>query len=207
MGYYKDFAKNLPDDIEQLCILQRMQIIHPVAFRDNEIRNKKDCFWGDMTKVPVTRLEYEDDIFLTAQSVIAELLRKIYNKLTMIQLLISFLLIIISSLIFYSFSLLCMSISFYLMDGHNVSNGLYGTFSSNSLYHGGAFTGVLRFIFMFIIPSLLLGAIPVELVKNLEMNNLIMILALTIFWFGISVLFFYKSLSKYESNNFFGFGG
>ena len=24
LGYYKDFAKNLPDDIEQLCILQRM---------------------------------------------------------------------------------------------------------------------------------------------------------------------------------------
>ena len=131
----------------------------------------------------------------------------IYNKLTMIQLLISFLLIIISSLIFYSFSLLCMSISFYLMDGHNVSNGLYGTFLSNSLYHGGAFTGVLRFIFMFIIPSLLLGAIPVEIVKNLEINNLIMILGLTIFLFSISVFFFYKSLSKYESNNFFGFGG
>lgn len=58
MGYYKDFAKNLPDDIEQLCILQRMQIIHPVAFRDKQIRNKKDCFWGDMTKVQITRLEY-----------------------------------------------------------------------------------------------------------------------------------------------------
>ena len=28
LGYYKDFAKNLPDNIEQLCILQRMQIIH-----------------------------------------------------------------------------------------------------------------------------------------------------------------------------------
>ena len=76
LGYYKDFAKNLTDDIEQLCILQRMQIIHPVTFRDNQIRNKKDCFWGDMTKVSVTRLEYEDDIFPTAQSVIAELLRK-----------------------------------------------------------------------------------------------------------------------------------
>lgn len=76
LGYYKDFAKNLPEDIEQLCLLQRMQIIHPVVFRDNEIRNKKYCFWGDMTKVPIARLEYEDDIFPTAQSVIAELLRK-----------------------------------------------------------------------------------------------------------------------------------
>lgn len=76
LGAYQDFAKNLPDDIDQLCLLQRMQIIHPFAFRDKEIRNKKNCFWGDMTKVPITRLEYEDDIFPTAQSIIAELLRK-----------------------------------------------------------------------------------------------------------------------------------
>ena len=76
LGYYKEFAKSLPDDIEELCLLQRMQIIHPVAFRDENIRTKKECFWGDMTEVPVTRLEYEDDIFPTAQSVIAELLRK-----------------------------------------------------------------------------------------------------------------------------------
>lgn len=79
LGYYKEFAKNLPDDIEELCLLQRMQIIHPVAFRDKDIRNKKKCFWGDMTKVPETRLEYEDDIYPTAQSVIAELLRKDSN--------------------------------------------------------------------------------------------------------------------------------
>ena len=76
LGYYKEFAKNLPNDIEKLCILQRMQIIHPFAFGDKSIRTKKDCFWGDMTKVPKERLEYEEDIYPTAQSIIAELLRK-----------------------------------------------------------------------------------------------------------------------------------
>lgn len=76
LGYYKDFAKNLPNDIEELCILQRMQIIHPVAYNDKDIRNKNNCFWGDMTKVPITRLDYEEDYFPTAQSMIAELLRK-----------------------------------------------------------------------------------------------------------------------------------
>lgn len=76
LGYYKEFARKMPDDIDELCILQRMQIIHPVAFRDKDIRNKKESFWGDMTKVPVTRLEYEDHIFPTAQSILAELLRK-----------------------------------------------------------------------------------------------------------------------------------
>lgn len=76
LGYYKEFAKKLPDDIETLCLLQRMQIIHPVAFREENIRTKTDCFWGNMTEVEVTRLEYEEDIFPTAQSMLAELLRK-----------------------------------------------------------------------------------------------------------------------------------
>ena len=130
----------------------------------------------------------------------------IYNKLTLIQLLLSILLIIVSSIIFYAFSLICMSVSFYLMDGNNVSKGLYNMFVSNSLYHGGAFTGILRILFIFVIPSLLLGAVPVETVKTLSIPSLLMILLLAIFWLVLSVMFFYKSLRKYESNNLFGFG-
>lgn len=130
----------------------------------------------------------------------------VVNKITALQLLISILLIIVASIIYYSFSLICMSISFYLMDGYNVSHGLYGTFLSNSLYHGGAFTGVLRLIFIFVIPSLLLGAVPVEIIKSLSMPGLLMILSLMIFWLVLSIMFFYKSLKKYESNNLFGFG-
>lgn len=127
-------------------------------------------------------------------------------KLSILQILIYILMILISGIIFFSFSLICMSISFYLMDGHNVSQGLYGMFLSNSLYHGGAFTGLLRVIFTFVMPSLLLGAIPVEIVKSLSISNLIMIILLTILWFILSIMFFYKSLKKYESNNLFGFG-
>ena len=138
--------------------------------------------------------------------VVCFLVFAICNKLTVIQLLLSILLIIVASIIFYSFSLICVSVSFYLMDGHNVSQGLYGMFLSNSLYHGGAFTGILRFIFIFVMPSLLLGAVPVEIVKNLSIPNLIMLLSLTVFWFVFSIMFFYKSLKKYESNNLFGFG-
>ena len=76
LGLYKDFAKQLTDDIDELCILQRMQIIHPVAFNNQDIRKQENCFWGNMTKVPITRLDYEDDLFPTAISMISELLRK-----------------------------------------------------------------------------------------------------------------------------------
>ena len=92
------------------------------------------------------------------------------------------------------------------MDGENISQGLYGMFVSASLYHGGAFTGVLKAIFVFIIPSLLLGAVPVELVKSMSLSNICLISLLTFFWLVLSIIFFYKSLKKYESNNFFGFG-
>ena len=76
LGLYKNFMKNLPDDINDLCILQRKQIIHPVVFDIPNIRKQSNCFWGDMTKVPITRLDYEDDLFPTAISMISELLRK-----------------------------------------------------------------------------------------------------------------------------------
>ena len=74
--------------------------------------------------------------------------------------LLMFLFTIFAAIIFFSFSLICMSISFYLMDGENISNGLYSMFVGSSLYHGGAFTGILKIIFIFVIPSLLVGAFP-----------------------------------------------
>ena len=80
-------------------------------------------------------------------------------------------------------------------------------FLSCSLYHGGAVTGILRAIFTFVIPSLLIGAIPVETVKNLSLSSILLMTGLVFGWFIISILFFRKSLKKYDSNNLFGFGG
>ena len=130
----------------------------------------------------------------------------VYSKISLIQLMLAIFLIIISSIVFYAFSLVCMSISFYLMDGYNVSQGLYGMFVSNSIYHGGAYTGVLRIIFTIVMPSLLLGAIPVEITKNISLKSIIMIVLLAFCWFAISIMFFYRSLKKYESNSLYGFG-
>lgn len=81
LGYYKDFAKNLPNDVGMLCLLQRMQIIHPADLYDEAIWNKKDSFYGDMTKVSKDCLKFENDMFPTACSIFCELLRRnpIYN--------------------------------------------------------------------------------------------------------------------------------
>ena len=64
---------------------------------------------------------------------------------------------------------------------------LFDMFLSNSLYHGGAFTGILRIIFTLFIPSLLVGAVPVEVVRNMTQSNIIVLLSSSIFYLCIKI--------------------
>jgi hypothetical protein len=75
LGLYKDFAKNLPDDINELCELQRYQTIHPVGLLNPETRMDTEGFWGNLSEIPLTRLNFEEDWFPNAISMFAELLR------------------------------------------------------------------------------------------------------------------------------------
>lgn len=79
LGMYKDFAKSLPNDIEKLCLLQRNQIIHPFDLLDAKKRKDSNSYYGDMTKISKTSLCYENDLFPTAQAMLAELLRRDKN--------------------------------------------------------------------------------------------------------------------------------
>lgn len=80
LGPYEEFAKNLPNDIESLCTLQKMQTIHPQIFSiDPKIKNNKDSFYGDMTQIPEGRFNCEEDVLPTAMSMFAELLRRDKN--------------------------------------------------------------------------------------------------------------------------------
>ncbi len=79
LGLYKDFAIALPNDLKKLCLLQRNQIIHPFDLCDEKESKNVNSFYGDMTKISQTSLKYENDLFPTAQSIIAELLRRDKN--------------------------------------------------------------------------------------------------------------------------------
>ena len=76
LGLYRDFARRLPDDIRALCVLQRKQTIHPVGLLNPATRMDRDGFWGDLSEVPLTSLNFEEDEFPTALSMFAELLRR-----------------------------------------------------------------------------------------------------------------------------------
>lgn len=129
------------------------------------------------------------------------------GNLSLTQVLIGIVFILFSALITFSFTLISSTLSFYFMEGENISSGVFGLFISPSTYQGGAFNKILRVVFTFFIPALLVGTLPLEALKSVNVFDIIFVIGLTIGWFILSIIFFYKSLKKYESNNFFGFGG
>ena len=128
----------------------------------------------------------------------------VYVSLSQIFLLI--ILLILSTVIFLSTAIAISSISFYFTDASAVHNGMFELFFTPSLFHGGAFQGVMRFIFTFIIPSLLIGTLPVETLKNTSLSKLLLMGILAIIWVFFSIFIFNKSIKKYESSNFMTFG-
>ena len=76
--------------------------------------------------------------------------------------------------------------SFLFVDSEQITLGVFNFFLTPTLFNGGAFHGIMKFIFVFIIPSLLVGAIPVEIVRDISLRKLLMISILAIFWFIFS---------------------
>ncbi|MFA6919006.1 MAG: ABC-2 family transporter protein [Patescibacteria group bacterium] len=116
------------------------------------------------------------------------------------------LLVIISAMVFLSAVITIYSTSFFFTDADSVTTGIFELFMTPSMFHGGAFQGAMRFIFTFLIPSLLIGTLPVEIIKHISLSKLLLIAVLALFWFMISIKIFNRAVKKYESSNFMTFG-
>lgn len=75
-GLYKDaLQKSLPNSVEELGLLVRKQIIHRMTLKNGNTGSNADLRYGDTTKVPWYR-QPEDDVFVTASAMFAELFRR-----------------------------------------------------------------------------------------------------------------------------------
>lgn len=125
---------------------------------------------------------------------------------TLYQMLLIVLLALISTLVFLSVAIAMYSSSFFFTDANSVTGSLFELFITPALFHGGAFQGVMRFIFTFVIPSLLVGSLPVEIVRDVSLGKLLLVAILSILWFILSINIFNRAVKKYESSNFMTFG-
>lgn len=74
-GCYLEFFNDLPIEVEEIGLLVRKQLIHRTTLRDGNTGSNSDLKYGDMNQVPWHRLKCDDDILMTASSMVAELLR------------------------------------------------------------------------------------------------------------------------------------
>lgn len=116
-------------------------------------------------------------------------------------------LVALSTILFFAVTVVCYSVSFYFTDPNFVVNGIFELFFTPSLFHGGAFQGAMRAFFMFVIPALLVGTIPVEIVKDLSMGKLAIVTIFTALWLVLSIKIFNRAVRHYESSNLMTFGG
>ena len=74
-GGYADYYRSLPDNVPELGRLVCSQVIHRVTLKDGNTNANQSLIYGDMTKFPWHRHRCDDDIFLTAAAMTAELFR------------------------------------------------------------------------------------------------------------------------------------
>jgi ABC-2 type transport system permease protein len=113
-------------------------------------------------------------------------------------------LIIPAAVIISNFSLFTSLIAFLLPDSFVISKSAFDVFLSPSLYPGGLFGGALRFIFIFIIPSLAIGGLPVESVMQADWKIYALVWILAIAWTIFTVWALSAAVKKYESGNLTG---
>ncbi len=122
------------------------------------------------------------------------------------QIFITLIVIITALITFLGVAIAILAANFYFTDPDPVTKSMFEVFLTPSLFHGGAFQGTTRFVFTFLVPSLLIGTLPIEAISEFSYLKVLLLLILSVFWLLFSFWFFNKSVKRYESANFMTFG-
>ncbi len=75
VGIYRDFILSLPNDIPAIGMLVCDQITHPSMYFTEPSPYLEDTYYGKFTSYPKHRFKNEDELYITAISMIAGILR------------------------------------------------------------------------------------------------------------------------------------
>jgi len=109
------------------------------------------------------------------------------------------LLLIISAIIDFNFLLIIGTLSFYFGNLAYAKEKLIQTLFDLIYFPQTAFTGIIRFIMIFILPVFFLATIPMQLIKEFNLIWFFILISFTIVQTIFAFWFFNKGLQKYES--------
>jgi ABC-2 type transport system permease protein len=180
-------------------------------------------FLGGIRKLPVSIHNGSFDSFLTrprslymtilSSSVVVSafgdilfgilmlVLYSFFASISLIQIFLIILLIPATVLIMVNFALIASMIAFLLPDADGTSKQIFELLLSPSLYPSSLFSGLIRNIFLFGIPALAVGGLPVEAVRDINIFSVAIVWGLAVAWFLIARFILSIAVKRYESGN------
>lgn len=142
------------------------------------------------------------DVSLGLGLIIWYVLQSSAGLLTVAMLFLTFL---IAMLVFWCFVMvLPYVLAFYFFDSERLSRYFGIIFLDAMNYPGGVLTGVLRNVFLIAVPALLVGVVPVDVIRGLRWEWVGYGALVAVGWYIFTVWIFKRALRRYESANLVG---
>ncbi len=125
-------------------------------------------------------------------------------KTTIIQVVLLAVLLIPSAFILINFTLLCSCIAFVIPDSEDLAKNLLEYMFGPSMYPAGVYPPFMRFVFTFVLPSIVIGGLPIETVSHINFLSIAIIRLIAIWWFFVTIKVLNYGITRYESGNLTG---
>ncbi len=104
-------------------------------------------------------------------------------------------------ILFTAFRIMAGSFAFFLGSASNLATALEFALISLSTYPSALFEGAAKFITFTLLPAAFIGALPVEAIRDINLEKTVLVLFGTLVFAALSVIVFYAGLKRYESGN------
>jgi len=131
----------------------------------------------------------------------------VVGNIPLLNILLFLLMIPLCSLVMINFVLVSGLIAFLIPDTAEVAGNLFELMITPALYPSGLYSKTMKFIFMFVVPAIIVGGAPVELVRNPRWSIFLLIVSMALFWTWLAMFLLKKALRHYESGNLTGYKG
>ncbi len=126
------------------------------------------------------------------------------GSLTNLQLLNFVLMVLITAVILFNFILITQSIGFFVGNFEDAADQLFIVLLFGTYMPQGGIHGFLKLIMMTILPVMLIGKVPVELIRVFSWTSLGILLGAAIVSTVFALWLFNRGLKRYESGNLIG---
>lgn len=112
--------------------------------------------------------------------------------------------VLLGLLLMWCFTLMPFLLSFYMFDSEKVSRNIAFFYLDTGIYPSGVLTGGIRLVLLTVFPGLFIGAVPLDMLRGIGWELLLLGVVVAAFWLSVSLRLFSRAVRRYESANLIG---